>query len=306
MLLTAAELDLFTALSRASRSAEQLAAELGANVRALTILLDALAALGLLSKSEGTYRSVPSAACYLSSDSPQTVLPMVLHSVNLWDRWGKLTSIVAGPAATRKATENSLEAFIGAMHVVASPITPRIVALVDPGPARRLIDVGGASGTYAVAFMRASPGLHATIFDRPAVLSMARALLTTEGMTDRVTLAAGDFYVDPLPTGHDLAFVSAIIHQNSPAQNVELFRKVYAALDAGGRIVVRDHVLSEDRTQPRRGAMFAVNMLVGTGGGNSYTYAEIADGLTQAGFERVKLIHADSHMDGLVEAFKPT
>ncbi len=105
--------------------------------------------------------------------------------------------------------------------------------------------------------------------------------------------------------GHDLAFVSAIIHQNSPDQNVDLFRKVLAALDPGGCIVVRDYVLSSDRTSPKAGAIFAVNMLIGTSGGNSYTYEEIEDALEQAGFSRVRLMHTGTRMDGLVEAFKP-
>ena len=84
-----------------------------------------------------------------------------------------------------------------------------------------------------------------------------------------------------------------------------MFRKIYTALDPGGRIVVRDHILSPDRTHPRPGALFAVNMLVGTKGGNSYTEAEIRDALEQAGFTGVRIIHPDNRMDGLMEGFKP-
>ena len=120
-----------------------------------------------------------------------------------------------------------------------------------------------------------------------------------------MTLVAGDFYQDAFPPGHDLAFVSAIIHQNTPEENVGLFGKVLAALAPGGRIVVRDHVLSPDRTQPKVGALFAINMLVARNGGNSYTLDEISHALAAAGFERIRLLNPDSHMDGLVEAFKP-
>jgi predicted O-methyltransferase YrrM len=111
---------------------------------------------------------------------------------------------------------------------------------------------------------------------------MARERLSAAGVLDRVTLVAGDFYQDALPPGHDLAFLSAIIHQNSPQQNVDLFRKVLASLDPGGRIVVRDYVLSPDRTTPRSGAIFAVNMLSAGREGNCYTYSEIKEGLEQA------------------------
>jgi predicted O-methyltransferase YrrM len=302
VLLTAAELDLFTIAGAAPLTAEQIAERIGGNRRSLTIVLDAVAAMGLLVKREGAYQTEPSAARLLSADSPVSILPIIQHNIDLWERWGRLTEKIAA----QEKPGWSMKAFIGAMHAIARPLAERIVTLVDPGQARRLIDVGGGSGSYTLAFLTAAPGMRATIFDRPEVIEMARERVAAAGMRERVTLVPGDFDQDPLPAGHDLAFVSAIIHQNSPAENKALFRKVFASLEPGGRIVVRDHVLSPDRTEPRSGALFAVNMLVGTEGGNSYTEAEIRDGLTEAGFVRVRLIHPDERMDGLVEAFKPT
>ena len=133
---------------------------------------------------------------------------------------------------------------------------------------------------------------------------MARERLADEGLADRVDLAPGDYNGDNLPGGHDLALLSAIVHQNSHEQNVALYKNIYGALDPGGRIIVRDYAMSRDRTQPSSGALFAINMLVNTEGGNSYTFDEIQEGLEIAGFERVKLIQ-DSEMSSLVEAFKP-
>jgi hypothetical protein len=144
----------------------------------------------------------------------------------------------------------------------------------------------------------------ATLFDLPDVVEMARERIQAAGMMDRVTLVPGDFYKDELPPGHDLAFLSAIIHQNSPTQNEALFRGIYRALDSGGRIVVRDHVMSSDRTDPLEGALFAVNMLVGTPEGGTYTFDEIRSGLSTAGFDRIRLIRRKG-MHSLVEGFKP-
>jgi len=124
-------------------------------------------------------------------------------------------------------------------------------------------------------------------------------------MLNRVTLVPGDFYRDELPHGHDLAFVSAIIHQNNLEQNLNLFRKVFLALTRGGRILIRDHVMEPDRTHPKAGAIFAVNMLLGTPGGTTYTYEEIKTSLLQAGFTNVRLLKRGEHMDALVEALKP-
>jgi SAM-dependent methyltransferase len=268
------------------------------------VVLDALAAMDLLSKAGGRYRTSPEAAA-LSSDAPDTVLPMLLHSAALWHRWSELTRKVGGTPLPDRAPEEALRAFIGAMHVVASPLADRVVAAAGVGKARRLLDVGGGPGTYTMAFLRAEPVLSATLFDRPQVVQIARHHLTRAGLAGRVTLAAGDFDLDELPGGHDLAWLSAIIHQNDSTANDALYGRILRALVPGGRLVLRDHVMEPGRTRPRAGALFAVNMLVGTAGGGTYTFEEIAAGLARAGFERVRLIAAGERMDGLVEAFRP-
>jgi predicted O-methyltransferase YrrM len=309
VLLTAAELDLFTLLAPAPLTAQAVADRVHGDRRAVTILLDALAALELLQKRDGQYCCVPEVAECLVRHAPQSVLPMVLHSANLWHRWSELTGVVRGDQHARARAQApqddaGLAAFIGAMHVVSGPRAPAIVAAVDPGPARALLDVGGGPGTYTIAFLKAVPHMRATLFDRPAVIELARRQLAQAGVLERVRLVGGDFDHDALPAGHDLALVSAIIHQNSPAQNVDLFQKVCRALLPGGRIVIRDHVMSPDRLDPRDGALFAVNMLVATAGGNTYTFAEIEAGLTAAGFTAVRLLQRGSGMIGLVEGVK--
>lgn len=308
ILLSGAELNLFTILGREPLTARDVSERVGADLRALTILLDALAAMGLLAKANETYRCADGIAPLLSDDSPDSILPMVRHMAHLWNRWSGLTAVVKGgrPADEKPSRgREEMRAFIGAMHVIAEPQAARIVRAVDPGPARALIDVGGASGTYTVAFLRAVPEMKATLFDRPEVVEMARERFEKEGLLRRVVLIPGDFYRDELPAGHDLAFVSAIIHQNSLEENTELYAKVFRSLEKGGRIVVRDHVMEPGRTRPRGGAVFAVNMLTGTSGGGTYTFAEIEEGLSRAGFDRIRLFRTGEQMDALIEAFKP-
>ncbi len=305
ILLTAAELDLFTLLSDKPMTLDMIANRIGAEVRPLAILLDALCAIELLIKQEGKYRTEPTVVPLLDSRWQGNVLPMVLHANNLWGRFSTLSNVVCANRRESADQDEWLASFIGAMHVVGAPQADRIVALVQPGQVRKFLDIGGASGTYTLAFLKHSPQLKATLFDRPPVVELARKRISQAGFLERVTLVGGDFYQDPLPAGHDLAFLSAIIHQNSPEENRALYRKILEALVPGGRLVIRDHILSEDRTSPRAGALFAINMLVGTAGGNSYTFEEIKGGLLAAGFERVNLLHPDQRMDGLVEAFKP-
>jgi SAM-dependent methyltransferase len=226
----------------------------------------------------------------------------------VWQNWSQITDIVLGKTTPnlKKGTldKDNRKAFIGAMHVVASKAAPAVVAAVNPGRAHRLLDVGGGSGTYTLAFLEAVPAMQATLFDLPPVIEMARDRVQAAGMVDRVTLTTGDFYKDELPSGNDLALLSAIIHQNGPAQNEALYGKIYRALDSGGRIVVRDHVMSADHTQPLEGALFAVNMLAATEEGCTYTFDEIKSGLTAVGFTRINLIQTKG-MFSLVEGFKP-
>ncbi|HSB06430.1 MAG TPA: methyltransferase [Thermodesulfobacteriota bacterium] len=310
ILLSGAELDLFTLLAQQPLSGQEIANRIHADLRGITILLDALSAMGLLTKGVETYQCPPAISALLSSGAPDTLLPWVLHMASVWKRWSSLTGIVQGsqqadhPVAPPQ-TPSDLRAFIGAMHVLAFPLAPRIVAAVDPYSSRALLDVGGAMGTYTVAFLQAVPEMKATLFDRPEVIEIARQFLSKVGLLHRVALVQGDFYQDEFPDGHDLAFVSAIIHQNSPEQNFDLYCKVFQSLDSAGRVIIRDHVMDSDRTQPKDGAIFAVNMLVSTPGGNTYTFDEIKTGLTRAGFINVRLLQPGEHMDALIEAVKP-
>ena len=199
-----------------------------------------------------------------------------------------------------------MSAFIGAMHVIASPIASRIVAAVHPQSSRALLDVGGAMGTYTIAFLQAVPQMKATLFDQPEAIEIARKFLNGHRDSSIGSLWSRETSIRMnFPGGHDLAFVSAIIHQNSPEQNLDLFLKVFRSLDPGGRIIIRDHVMEPDRIRPKDGAIFAVNMLVATDGGKTYTFDEIKTSLLQAGFLNIRLLQSGEHMDGLVEAFKP-
>jgi ubiquinone/menaquinone biosynthesis C-methylase UbiE len=307
--LTGAELDLYTLLAPKPLSIDEIVAEKKADRRGMAILLDALSAMGLLVKKGNLYQTEAPVAPLLSGNSPDSILAMALHMCTLWKTWSKLTDVVTGEPPAQMKEQGALarehiKAFIGAMHNAALKTAPEVVAAVNPGDAHRLIDVGGGSGSYTMAFLNAVPDMRATLFDLPEVIEMARGRLKTAGMIDRVTLKAGDFYRDELPAGNDLALLSAIIHQNGPDQNEALYRKIYRALDPGGRIIIRDHVMSPDRTQPLEGALFAVNMLAGTPHGGTYTFDEIKDGLSAAGFTRIRLIRTKG-MFSLVEGFKP-
>jgi spermidine synthase len=198
--------------------------------------------------------------------------------------------------------EADQEAFIQAMHVVSREVAPKLIAEINPGGFRRVLDLGGASGSWTLAWLEAEPQASAVIFDLPHVIPMARARLSESRVADRVDFVAGDFCTDSLPSGADLVWVSAIIHQNSRIQNRDLFARIAAAIELGGWIYIRDIVLDASRTAPVAGAVFAVNMLTATPAGNSYTFEEIESDLCSAGFTNVELVRRDEAMQSVVRA----
>ena len=310
VILTAAELNLFTRLHEQSSSAAELADKLKLDRRALTRLLDTLVTFGLIKKHTTQY-FLTDQGMLLSSRHPETILPFVLHLNNLCDSWGHLTEIVKNgphqkPKPFLKKAMKDQEAFIGAMHVVGRKLSQDIADAYDLKPFKRLLDIGGGSGTYSIAFLRKNPSLTGIIFDLKNVISMAKERIKTEGLANRLELVAGDFYHDELPRGCDLALLSAIIHQNSPEQNRALYRKIFQALLPGGTLLIRDFIMDESRIHPPEGALFALNMLVNTPGGDTYTFLEIKNPLEEAGFADVKWVRTSQMMDCLVEAKKPS
>ncbi len=305
----AADLDVFTVLGRKPTTAMALADALDADPRATMIVLDALAALGLLQKDQETYVVAPEVATLLSADSPTNILAGVRHQANCLRRWVQLATVVrdGGPAIRTPSIRGEIadgEAFIGAMDDFSTAIAPTVVGRLGSLTFQRLLDIGGASGTWTIAFLRAAPDATAVLFDLPQVVPLARKRLTSANLLDRVTLVPGDYNSDALPGGADLAWLSAIAHQNSRQQNRALFAKISAALTAGGTLAIRDVVLDATRTKPPAGAMFAVNMLVGTEAGNSYTLDEYREDLTAAGFASVELLYEDEGMNSLIVAHK--
>jgi cyclopropane fatty-acyl-phospholipid synthase-like methyltransferase len=190
------------------------------------------------------------------------------------------------------------------MHVIGRELSKDIADSYDLRPFNRLLDIGGGSGSYTISFLNKNPEMTAVIFDLEEVMPLAEERLNSAGLQDRVVLEGGDYHVDPLPKGCDLALLSAIIHQNSPKQNLALYCKAYQALESGGILLIRDHIMDDSRTHPPDGAVFALNMLLNTEGGDTYTFDEVKETLEEAGFVEVNMPRTGERMDCVVEARK--
>ena len=299
--LTALELDLFTAIGHGA-AATEVATRLHTDPRATEMLLHALASLSLLVKRDGVFHNSPAAARYFAEGSRDTARPALLHTAHLWHRWSNLTDCVrsgtAAPGETpaeapcrAASAQEWTEDFIAAMHRNATERAPLVLRAVGAAGLHRMLDVGGGSGAYSIAFAKANPALHADILDTPAVEPIAQRHIQAAGLVDRVRVRAGDLRSGALGEGYDLVFISAICHMLSPAENQDLLRRARQALAPAGRLVIQDFILQPDKTAPRFAALFALNMLVGTAGGSSYSEPEFAAWLADAGFEQVRHVN---------------
>jgi (2Fe-2S) ferredoxin/2-polyprenyl-3-methyl-5-hydroxy-6-metoxy-1,4-benzoquinol methylase len=294
VLLTAIELDVFSAIGDGGKC-DEVASKLKTDRRATEMLLDALVALNVLRKRDGTYSNTPMSERYLVAGAPDDARAALMHTAHLWPRWSTLTDCVRkGTSVTyRKMADRGDDwttAFIAAMHRNAAARAPHVVRAAGLEGARRMLDVGGGSGAYAIAFAGASRDLRVEILDLQTVLPIAQGHIEEAGLSDRITTRAGDLRGDDLGSGYDLILLSAICHMLGPAANRNLFERCYAALSPGGRVLIQDFILETDRTSPRSAALFALNMLVGTEQGSTYTREEYRSWLDHVGFVDIQYI----------------
>ncbi|NLH50628.1 MAG: methyltransferase domain-containing protein [Myxococcales bacterium] len=296
ILLTAMELSIFTLIEEGKQTSAEIAAALSADERGVDRLLNALCAMDLLAKKENRFTNLESASRLLVEGKPE-YLGGLLHAAHLYQTWATLTDAVRQggsvlAAGSRSWDESAKTAFIAAMHGRGWTVAQQLAMALDLSNVERVLDVGGGSGLFSMAMARANPRLLATIFDLPDIVPLTRRYVEQEGLSDRITTVAGNYLTDELPADFDLVLLSAILHSNSPAENESLIRKCAAALAPTGRVVIQDHLMAENRTEPPEGAFFALNMLVNTTGGDTYTEEEIAGWLKQAGLTAIERLAA--------------
>lgn len=291
VLHAAAELDLFAALDPDPRPVADLARRTGAEPRALGMLLAALAAMGLARREEPGYAAPEEAVALLSSRSPRSVRPMILHHHYLMESWSRLPEALrtGRPVAEPGFPDpKKREAFLLGMLVNALAIAPALARDLDLSGRKSLLDLGGGPGTYAVHFCLAHPGLSATVLDLPSTRAVAEATIRRFGLEDRVRFHAADFAADPLPGPFDAAWLSHILHGEDPDTCQDVVDKAAQALAPGGLLLVHEFILDDTGDGPLFPALFSLNMLVQTRAGQSYTEGELRSMMTRAGLTGVR------------------
>jgi SAM-dependent methyltransferase/predicted transcriptional regulator len=304
ILLSGFELDIFTNIEESGITNKQISYNLILDEHACERLMNALVSLGFLKKKNHLFYNTTESFAFLSKKSPD-YLGGLMHSNHLWNTWSNLTKVIktgvsAHPDEINSRGEDWLTPFITAMHDRAKKQAPLQLASIDLSEIKSILDIGGGSGAYSMEFASRKPGIDATVFDLPNVVPITKVFLEKEGFSDKVKTYAGDYTTDDLPGGFDMVFLSAIIHSNSLEVNADLIKKCFGSLNKNGRIVIQDWIMNNDRTQPTPGAVFAINMLVGTESGDCYTEPEVTEMLSAAGFKDISRTEFETGLSRMV------
>jgi len=288
ILLTANRLGLFEQLIEGPLSAEDLSSRLDADRRGVRILCDALVAEGLLERADDGYTNGPLAEQFLLESSPVSRVHSLHHTAKLYERWGRLFDAVkhGRPIPDERldpALVGNEEQFAKAMADVGRVSAAETSEVLDLDGVRRLLDIGGGPAIYAIEFARRNPDLEVVVFDSEATLTVAESNIRAAGLEKRVTCRVGDALEDDLGGPYDLIFISNVVHIYSAATNRRLLARCASALAPGGRLVIKDFLLDDNRLGPPGGAVFGVNMLVSTESGDCYTVSEVKDWLSAHG-----------------------
>ena len=286
------KLDVFTPLAERAHTSPELAGVLKADARGLDMLLNALAAMELVVKRGDTYAATPFAAEFLAKTSLGYLGYIILHHHHLMASWVHLEEAVrsGGPVRERLShgdDEAARESFELGMFNLAMQAAPRIVPHIDLSGRRRLLDLGGGPGTYAIHFCLHNPALTAVVYDLPSTRRFAEQTIARFGLADRITFAAGDFLAEGITGKFDVAWLSHVLHGEGPAGCAVILAKGVAALEPGGMIMVQEFILDDSRDAPLFPALFSLNMLLGTPNGQAYSQGEFVAMLTATGVRDV-------------------
>ena len=286
----AVDLGVFTLIGEGSLSGEEIAARLKGNARSVRTLLDAVAAMGLLEKKADQYSNTEAAKTFLIKTCPSYIGFAIKHHHHLVSAWSKLSQAVktGKPVRKKRRTRSELESFLMAMYNNASGLAPRISREIDLSQRRHLLDLGGGPGTYAIYFCQTNPNLKATVFDLPTTAPFARKTIRRFGLGSRIDFQAGDYLHAAVQGTYDVVWLSQILHSMGPERCRTVIEKALSVLEPGGLILVHDFLLNDTHDGPLFPALFALNMLVNTEEGRSYSEGEVKDMLGKAGVQHIR------------------
>ncbi|MCW8817416.1 MAG: acetylserotonin O-methyltransferase, partial [Ignavibacteriaceae bacterium] len=273
-------------------TSEEVSTKIDADPRATDRLMNALCGMGILKKVKRKFYNSDLSSKYLVEGKPE-FMGNLYHTNHLWNTWSYLTDSVKKGSSfkgdqNKKEKTNWVEAFIGAMHYRGVNQGKILSMMIDLSNVRKMIDVGGGSAAFSIEIVKKNPSIKATVLDLPHVVPLTKKYVEEAGLSDNFNFIEGDYLTKDFEDNYDLILLSAIVHINSYEQNKMLINKCADALNKNGMIIISDFVMNDDRTQPVHGALFSINMLVGTASGDTYTEGEMKEWFESADLSKIE------------------
>jgi ubiquinone/menaquinone biosynthesis C-methylase UbiE len=309
----ATKLRLFDYLDDSPQTVQQLSAKTHCSVRGLTALLNALVAFEFLKRKGNRYCLTPESATFLVSTKPAYHGRFFQHMTRqLMPNWMQLEENVrtGKPLRSVNAQNEGAEFFaqfvegLFPMSYRAAQVAGEYLKIDKLTSPATVLDIGAGSGVWGIALAQQSPQLQILAVDWPQVLEVTRRIVGRHGLAERLQTSPGDLLETDFGSGHHVATIGHILHSEGPERSRRLLKKVYDALAPGGTVVIAEFVPNENRTGPPGALIFAVNMLIHTEVGDTFTYKEMSAWLREAGFRNIRQLNAPAPSPLLI-ATKP-
>ncbi len=304
---------IFDLLDKGRLAAGEIARKTKASERGIKAILDVLVSLQLLRRKGNRFGLSSESAAFLVSSKPSFYGTFFRHiSDQLLPTWLHLTEVVrtGRPALKVNAAKQGAKFFAEFVESIFPLSFPAATALGQHlGLAKAkaplsVLDIGAGSGVWGIALARQSPRVRIHAVDWPQVLKVTRRVAGKHGVADRLTTSAGDFLEADFGKGHQIATVGHILHSEGRERSRRLLKKIYNSLAPGGIVAIQEFIPNDQRTGPPTALIFAVNMLVNTEAGDTFTFAEMSQWLREAGYKNPRLLKVPS-VSPLVLADKP-
>ncbi len=290
----AIKLGVFDAMSEGARTIAQISQRTGASTRGIAALADGLVGIGLINRRGQQFTLAPDTAEFLVQKKPAFMGGILKHvSRQLIKEWMNLAECVRTGRPTKSVNQEGAGSEFFAQFVedifnmsFASASAAADALLAESDGSVSVLDIAAGSGVWGIAMARERPHVRVTAVDWPAVIPVARRVAERHGVGERFGYVEGDILEADLGAGHDVATLGHILHSEGEERSRRLLKRVHDAMAPGGTIVVGEFVLDEGRRGPAVPLIFAVNMLVNTEAGSTYTFKQIAAWLKEAGFKR--------------------
>ena len=291
-LFAASEMGLFEALERGPATLEELTSRVAVPQRTTEIVAAALVSLKLIEEEGGRYRNSEVAATFLAGKPGLDLRPLLRSQDNigypLWTRFSE--AVRAGRAEPQfgKFDHVQQQLFSTGVEAFTAPIAAALGATYDFSRHRRLLDVGGGTGSFLLAVLRQYPALEGTLFELPGACAVARQRISQELEKARIDIVEGDVFKAPLPGDHDVLLLANIVHVLSASQNLELMRRARATVQASARLLLVDLWTNSTHSQPPAAALMSGQFLLMGGEGQTYSEQEADEWLGQTGWRKLE------------------